>query len=51
MPQNEVEFAVLEAWASFRDGRTQKPAAYFVGIIQNRSNDLGIDLGFGSGKK
>ena len=46
MPEDVIRKHVNEAFASYRDGKTRNPTAYFVGIMNRVAGEMGIDLGF-----
>lgn len=45
MPRPVIERGIFEAWGRYRDGLVENPAAYFVGIMKRRADELEIDLG------
>lgn len=51
MPRREIEKAMHEAWARFRDGLVQNPTAYFVTTMQRRASELHVELGLRRGPK
>ena len=51
MPEPAIRQGCFEAWGRFQDGQTKNAARYFVGIMKNRAEELGVDLGLPVAKR